>query len=150
MVARIAFVNMLRAAWRDPLWALGCAVFGPQLILALRAAAAPSCLVHLPRTRTARERIFFALARRPAACRNGQTARVCGSTKGARGWRLLARTARSSEASLARRVRDGVHSLPSGRRKPPFKPLASFLAASTAASAAAAFLAACFLALPLS
>ncbi|MBX9909358.1 MAG: type IV secretory system conjugative DNA transfer family protein [Beijerinckiaceae bacterium] len=29
MVARIAFVNMLRAAWRDPLWALGCAVFGP-------------------------------------------------------------------------------------------------------------------------
>ncbi|MBX9912041.1 MAG: type IV secretory system conjugative DNA transfer family protein, partial [Beijerinckiaceae bacterium] len=29
MLARIAFVNMLRAAWRDPLWALGCAVFGP-------------------------------------------------------------------------------------------------------------------------
>lgn len=29
MVARLAFVNMLRAAWRDPLWALGCAVFGP-------------------------------------------------------------------------------------------------------------------------
>ncbi|MBX9874161.1 MAG: type IV secretory system conjugative DNA transfer family protein [Beijerinckiaceae bacterium] len=29
MVARIAFVNMLRAVWRDPLWALGCAVFGP-------------------------------------------------------------------------------------------------------------------------
>ena len=29
MLARIAFVNMMRAAWRDPLWALGCAVFGP-------------------------------------------------------------------------------------------------------------------------
>ncbi|MFC5418155.1 hypothetical protein ACFPOB_01105 [Bosea eneae] len=29
MLAKVAFVNMLRAAWRDPLWALGCAVFGP-------------------------------------------------------------------------------------------------------------------------
>ncbi len=29
MLARIAFTNMMRAAWRDPLWALGCAVFGP-------------------------------------------------------------------------------------------------------------------------
>lgn len=28
-LARAAFVNMMRAAWRDPLWALGCAVFGP-------------------------------------------------------------------------------------------------------------------------
>jgi type IV secretion system protein VirD4 len=29
MAARLAFMNMLRAAWRDPIWALGCAVFGP-------------------------------------------------------------------------------------------------------------------------
>ncbi len=29
MLARIAFTNMLRAAWRDPLWAIGSVVFGP-------------------------------------------------------------------------------------------------------------------------